>query len=209
MTLLNQVQFAARHGVTQPTVWAWKKRGWLVLDPDSQLVDAEASDAVLAKHRDPNDGRTQRAKKAALERTAETAPEPVHPVLAGLFGPPMAQQALPELEPPSPADIAALEAGSATTDEARRVKENFLALQAKQKFDEDEGSKVRIDLARTVLFEAAQAVRNSWLGWPTDVGPLIAADLGIDVDRVVPALTRYVHQHLTELGEPSGDFGSR
>jgi len=215
VTHLNQRQYAERHGVAQPTVWAWVKKGWLVMAPDGKLIDAEQSDAKLAQYRDPNDPRSFRGSRTTSKRTTPLAPE-VHPVLAGLFQPSVTGQALaalaatpPEPEPPSPADIALLESGSATTEEARRIKENFLALQAKQKFDEEEGSKVLLDVARGALFECAQATRNAWMSWPTDVGPLIAADLGIEVDKVVPVLTKYVHQHLSELGEPDGEFGRR
>ena len=58
------------------------------------------------------------------------------------------------------------------------------------------------EVAEKILFEQARASRDAWLNWPTRVGPLLAADLGLEADRVVGALTEYVHKHISQLGEP-------
>lgn len=67
---------------------------------------------------------------------------------------------------------------------------------------------VDIELAEQVLFNSARATRDAWLNWPSRVGPLLAADLGLDADRVSEALTRYVREQLEELGEPEADFAA-
>lgn len=70
------------------------------------------------------------------------------------------------------------------------------------------GALVEIEVAQQVLFENARAARDAWLNWPSRVGPLIAAALGVEADLVLQALTPHVHQQLADLGEPEADFTS-
>ncbi|MEB0154013.1 hypothetical protein QN371_13390, partial [Pseudomonas sp. CCC4.3] len=60
-------------------------------------------------------------------------------------------------------------------------------------------------VAENILFEQARASRDAWLNWPTRIGPLVAADLGLEADRIVDTLTNYVHQHLQQLGQPENE----
>lgn len=90
--------------------------------------------------------------------------------------------------------------------EAERIKENYLALLKKLEYELKEGSLVELTVAAKVLFEASRAARDSWLNWPSRVGPLVAADLGLEADRVTEVLTRYVHEQIEQLGEPAADF---
>jgi hypothetical protein len=69
------------------------------------------------------------------------------------------------------------------------------------------GDLISAEVAAGVLFEEFRAARDNWLNWPSSVAPHMAADLGVDIDKLVEVLTRYVHDHLSELGEPDGDFG--
>lgn len=92
--------------------------------------------------------------------------------------------------------------------EAERIKENFLALLKKLEYEQKQGQLVDVELAERVLFESARADRDSWLNWPARVGPLIAADLGLEADRVTEILTEHVHKHVTQLGEPDPDFAA-
>jgi hypothetical protein len=63
-----------------------------------------------------------------------------------------------------------------------------------------------IEVAEAVLFEQARAIRDAWMNWPSRVGPLIAAELGISPDPVLEALNKYVQQQLQDLGEPDADW---
>ena len=94
--------------------------------------------------------------------------------------------------------------GEASHDyaEALRRKENYLALLRQLEYENKSGSLVELEVAEEILFEQARASRDAWLNWPTRVGPLLAADLGLEADRVVGALTEYVHKHISQLGEP-------
>lgn len=91
--------------------------------------------------------------------------------------------------------------------EAERVKENGIALKHMLDARRKAGELVDIETARTVLFETARAARDAWLSWPSRVGPLIAAQLGLQPEPVIEALTAHVHQQLADLGEPEDDFG--
>lgn len=90
--------------------------------------------------------------------------------------------------------------------EALRRKENYLALLRQLEFEQKSGALVDLSLAERVLFEGARAQRDAWLSWPSKVGPLLAADFGLEADRVTGALTEHVHKHIAQLGEPDVHF---
>lgn len=90
--------------------------------------------------------------------------------------------------------------------EAIRIKENFNALLKQLEYEQKSGSLVDLDVARTALFNGARAARDSWLNWPMRVGPKIAADLGLEADRVTEVLLEHVHQQIADLGDPDAHF---
>ncbi|PMQ04173.1 hypothetical protein DyAD56_15910 [Dyella sp. AD56] len=90
--------------------------------------------------------------------------------------------------------------------QALERKENYLALLRKLEYEEKSGALVSLELAERALFEGARAARDAWLNWPARVGPLIAADLGLEADLVTEALTQHVHKHIGQLGEPDVHF---
>ncbi|WP_336974187.1 hypothetical protein [Sphingobium aromaticiconvertens] len=94
----------------------------------------------------------------------------------------------------------------ADTVMAERIKENALAAKHLLAARKDAGSLIDIDLARSVLFEGQRAQRDAWINFPTKVGPMLAAELGVDADKVVEVLAVHVHQQLSDLGEPEADF---
>jgi hypothetical protein len=80
---------------------------------------------------------------------------------------------------------------------------------AQLEYERKSGSLVELDTATAILFEEFRAQRDAWLNWPTRVGPILAADLGVEADRVVEALTAHVHKHIAQLGEPEANFSER
>ena len=92
------------------------------------------------------------------------------------------------------------------TGEAERIKENALAAKHLIAARKDAGDLVEVARAETLFFNAARSWRDIWMGFPTRVGPLLAADLGIETDKVVEALTIHVQEQLEQLGQPSADF---
>ena len=89
---------------------------------------------------------------------------------------------------------------------AERIKENALAAKHLIAARKDAGNLVEIETAKLVLFETQRSQRDAWLNFPTRIGPLLAAELEIEADKVVEALTAHVHQQLDDLGEPEANF---
>jgi hypothetical protein len=94
-------------------------------------------------------------------------------------------------------------------DEERRMKEVYLVLLNRLEFEQKSGALIELDAASTILFEEFRAQRDTWLNWPAKIGPLVAADLGVDADKVTQVLSGYVHKQVAELGEPQADFAER
>jgi hypothetical protein len=92
--------------------------------------------------------------------------------------------------------------------QALQNKENYLALLRQLEFEQKSGELIELSMAERVLFEGARAQRDAWLNWPARVGAMIAADLGLEADRVTEILTTHVHKHIEQLGEPDVDFRS-
>lgn len=91
--------------------------------------------------------------------------------------------------------------------EALRVKENYLAMLRQLEFEQKSGALIELTAAQSILFEAFRAQRDAWLNWPVRIGPVLAAELGIEeADRVTEALTAHVHKQLSDLGEPDVNF---
>ncbi|MFT4117474.1 hypothetical protein [Bradyrhizobium sp.] len=84
---------------------------------------------------------------------------------------------------------------------AQRVKENFLARQRAREFEVDCGRLVDRAAANKAFFDQARELRDAWLAWPVRVVTLMASDLEVDDRKLVEVLTKYVRQHLEELGD--------
>jgi hypothetical protein len=195
---MKQSEFASLHGVSRKTVTKWKERGWLVFAGDE--VNVEESNKLLKRYRrdgipvvtepasKPSRGNkrqsvTQAAKGVTLE-AGESAGDAANRILSG--------------------NVELLD-----FDEARCFKENYLGLMAQLEYERKSGSLVELDTATAILFEEFRAQRDAWLNWPTRVGPILAADLGVEADRVVETLTAHVHKHIAQLGEPEANFSER
>ncbi|WP_260927389.1 hypothetical protein [Novosphingobium sp. 9] len=94
------------------------------------------------------------------------------------------------------------------TGDAEQIKENALAAKHLIAARKDAGDLVEVARAETIFFEAARSWRDIWLGFPTRVGPMLAADLDLETDKVVEALTVYVQKELEQLGTPEGNFAA-
>ena len=223
--LVNVKEFAERHGVARKTVYEWEVRGWIVRE--GRLVDMEESDARVARYRDrfsdnvintlppppvrlPKPPKPEPVPKPPKPPKPEPVPKPPKPPKPAPVPKPE-----PVVLPPLPSrahfvddlDPTALTEGRATTEEARRVKENFIALGKKLEYEQDSGNLIDVEVAKRLLFDEFRAVRNHWLGWPAKDAARIAADLGVEADLVTEVLIRYVHRHTVAISEPSASFG--
>lgn len=198
--LVSQADFARMHSVSRKTVTTWKSRNWLIFEGD--LVDVAASNALLKKYRTTGAGTFQeQAAPGNTGNKGNSQPAPAQPPIDLLPGETV-EQAAERLT------SANLLAAKCDVEEAKRIKENYLALLHKLDFEKKSGSLIELDVAQHVLFDEFRRSRDAWMNWPTRIGPLVAADLGIEADVAVRILTEHVHKHLTSLGEPEGDFST-
>lgn len=208
MTLVSQSDFAASHGVSRKTATKWKQAGRLVFV--GEKVDVEASDALL---RDGKLGRFKDAdgvtetvtlgNKASAEGGNSAAPGGGDVAARATLPPLDLDAAGPDLEQ----FIQSVLAGQFYTQAgAERVKENAIALKHVLAVRKEAGEVIDIETAESAFFEIFRSERDGWMTWPSRIGPLLAADLDMPADKVVEVLTRYVHEHLEDLGEKEPDF---
>ena len=186
---MNQSDFAKLHNVSRKTVTMWKSRGWLIMSGDD--IDVAASNAQLEKYR------------KTVNRPSKN--DVIPPAKKNITPTPQVVNDPDESGTPSLENIAKefiLENGAELSlDEARRVKENYLALLTKLEFQQKDGQLIEMTVAEEVLFNAFRQQRDSWLNWPSRVAPLMAADLGVPADRMTEVLIEHVHKHISVLGE--------
>ena len=147
MTVCSQAEFARMHGVSKKSVTGWKARGWLVMD--GKGVDVEASNEVLKKYRRDGLPVTQAGNdEVTVERhDDETAAEAAERIVLSL----------------SPHSY----------DEARRIKENYLALLNQLEYDQKSGAVVAVtDVAGAVGATLAK-VRTRLLAIPAEQAPRV------------------------------------
>ncbi|EPC5167943.1 hypothetical protein NEE60_004716 [Salmonella enterica] len=184
---MNQAEFARRHGVSRKTVTQWKERGWLVMN--GREIDVEASEIMLEKYR-----------KTVIREDVLPEEERMSPTDDDAYQDDGSGE---DMSPDKVAERIMMATGATMSlDEARRVKENYLALLTKLEYQQKEGELVDLTEAKEVLFTCARQSRDAWMNWPARVAPLMAADLDIPADRMTEVLTEHVHKHISLLGEP-------
>ena len=209
---MNRTEYAKRWGVTGGAVSNWIAKGWVVIEPETKLVNVEISDRNLQLFRNAHDGRRNNKRRApppvaVPEGVTPVNPAEVQPIIAPQFQPtfPLLLEPPPPPNPPPgtvPAEEWAPNGAAMSRDEAERVKANFLALKAKHDHERALEQTVDVAAVKTLFFELSRAAREAWLRWPADAAPLIAADLGFEnVDLVVQVLTAHVHEQLTRMGD--------
>jgi hypothetical protein len=206
MTTCSLTQFAAQHRASKQAATKWKTRGVLVFSGD--LVDVEASDrrmrdAGLGRFRQESTDATpvdaQRGSVDTRDRPVDRRPPRVDAPAAIETG---------DDDPVGVDDfLADLALGRFRPQvDAQKIKENALAARQLLNLRRDSGELIEIERASTLFFELARQQRDAWLTWPTRIGPMVAADLGVDTAKVVETLTAHVQEQLEAIGEPGPDF---
>ncbi|KVN27333.1 hypothetical protein WJ63_14265 [Burkholderia pyrrocinia] len=186
MAFMKQSEFADLCGVSRQAVLNWKREGKLVMQ--GARVDVDASLARL--------GRVRRGGSPVQVPAGQDAVVDI------------------EMQPGESLDQAAerlageIDIDGTSFDEARRIKEVYLALLHRLDFEKKSGALVELDTASAVLFEEFRAQRDAWLNWPAKVGPLIASELGLEADKITAVLVAHVHKQIAQLGEPEVQFGN-
>jgi hypothetical protein len=86
--------------------------------------------------------------------------------------------------------------------DAQKLKENYIA--RKHHLDYLAKCRAVVDrrAAEDAFFALARQIRDAWTTWAPRISTLLAAELNTDAALLSEALSRHVHQHLSELGEP-------
>ncbi|RBL87939.1 hypothetical protein DDE05_00530 [Streptomyces cavourensis] len=169
---MNQAEFAARHDVSRKTVTQWKKRGWLVFQGD--LVDVKASDELIAKYR--RDGATPIDAAVTSHVThAEGNNAGNTPGNNEGNATPAVEISIGEEETAAQAaERIVLAAGAdMSMDEARRVKENYLALLNQLEYDQKSGLVVMVSEVAALVGADYAKVRTRLLAIPAERAPQI------------------------------------
>lgn len=202
MPFVSVTAYAKLHGVSKGAAQKWQARGLLKFADGK--VDVEASDRTLAHAgvgRFAPGGIGSRSKAATGSRVAT---EPVAAEVAGLAAELLGAAEFHEGLAPALIAFADGLASGTVVDliTAQTYKENGLALLRILDARKRANELVEMADAEAVIFEMFRLQRDAWLNFPARIGPIIAADLGLDPDRVVEVLTSHVHQQLANLGEP-------
>lgn len=205
MALVSMSAFGEMHGASKQAVSKWKAKGALKIVDGK--IDVEASDRLMLHHglgrfSEPSTRASTVNRQPSTQTPASTGLAQEISDLAADVGDEFAN--LPGLQ----RFVAVIAAGGySNAVEAETVKQNALAL--KHLLDARVKANELCDIAdaETALFEAARAARDVWMGFPDRIGPSMAAELGIEPEKLVEALTVHVHQQLAEMGEPENPFG--
>lgn len=182
MALLNQAKFAEMHGVSRKTVTGWKTRGWLVLEGGQ--VDVEASNALLTKHRP---GGVQAVTQPAPgNKSGNTGNKP----------PKVTVEDGESIE--DAAQRAAESSGEILTlDEARLMKEKYLAFLNRLQYDKESGLVVEAAQVAAAVGEEYAKVRTRLLSIPAEQAPYLHRLK--TVTEVQDALQQMITDALEEL----------
>lgn len=164
------------------------------------LADRKANLNLSQSRRKPGKG-----KGPAASRTAQAKSGPSDATKGG----PDATKPRPDATGGDDEDLQLEDGRLVTFSQAQRIKENYLARQRALDFEVAAGRLVDRAAATKVFFDKARQFRDAWMGWPARIAILMAADLGVEDRKLVEVLTKYVRQHLTELGEPAAPEFSR
>mgnify|MGYP000673945293 CR=1 FL=1 len=191
--LISQAEHAKRCGVSRVAVTKWKAAGRLVFVGD--LVDHEASYKGESWHAGVKKSRQEPAAAAPAQKPAKTrkaAAEPPKTVL-----PPAPPADAPQVGP----------AGSTALKEAVTRKEEFAGRLRELEFLKQSGQLVDRDAAARVQFDQGRLVRDKLLNFAPAECNFMAAELGIEADKLAQVLTKYVHKLISSLAEPPAKLG--
>lgn len=190
MALIKQAAFAELHGVSRKAVTTWKKRGWLVFQAD--LVDVDASNELLKKYRPAGiDSVTQTVTRSEQGNKPRAAKNEVTRVT--IEAGESAERAAVRLLVDTGAEM--------SIDEAKRVKENYLALLNQLEYDKESALVVAAsEVAKAVGAEYAK-VRTRLLAIPAEQAPRLHRLRS--VNEVQDCLRELIQEALEELTKDS------
>jgi len=188
---MNQSDFARLHGVSRKTVTTWKARGWLVLAGED--IDVDASNANLERFRKTV---TRPEKKAAGNKQGnKTGNSSPGNKSGNKNGKEVAESPAKTVE-----RMIAEHGVTMTLDEARQMKENFLALLTQLEYDIKSGQVLPYkDMIEAVGNEYAR-MRTRLIAIAPEHGPRLRVLASTTNDaEFVQALQEVVYEAMEEL----------
>ncbi|MCU6263599.1 RNA polymerase subunit sigma-70 [Serratia ureilytica] len=188
---MNQSDFAKLHGVSRKTVTTWKARGWLVLAGDD--IDVEASNANIERFRKTV---TRPEKKPAGNKQGNKTGNRSSGNKSGNKN----DQDLAESPTKTVERMIAEHGVTMTLDEARQMKENFLALLTQLEYDIKSGQVLAYkDMIEAVGNEYAR-MRTRLIAIAPEHGPRLRVLASTTNDaEFVQALQEVVYEAMEEL----------
>lgn len=188
---MNQSDFAKLHGVSRKTVTTWKARGWLVLAGDD--IDVEASNANIERFRKTV---TRPEKKPAGNKQGnKTGNRPSGNKSGNKNDKDLAESPTKTVE-----RMISENGVTMTLDEARQMKENFLALLTQLEYDIKSGQVLPYkDMIEAVGNEYAR-MRTRLIAIAPEHGPRLRVLASTTNDaEFVQALQEVVYEAMEEL----------
>ncbi|MCC8466674.1 RNA polymerase subunit sigma-70 [Photorhabdus bodei] len=182
---MNQSEFAKLHGVSRKTVTQWKARGWLVLDGDD--IDVDASNANVERYRKSvtrpdkkttgnkqgnKSGNRSQGNKSDSGRT-ESPTKIVERMIAE-------------------------KGATMTLDEARTLKENFLALLTQLEYEIKSGQVLPYKDMIEAVGQEYSRMRTRLIAIAPEHGPRLRV-LASTTNDFVQALQEVVYEAMEEL----------
>lgn len=188
---MNQSDFAKLYGVSRKTVTTWKARGWLVLAGDD--IDVEASNANIERFRKTV---TRPEKKPAGNKQGNKTGNRSSGNKSGNKN----DKDLAESPTKTVERMIAEHGVSMTLDEARQMKENFLALLTQLEYDIKSGQVLPYkDMIEAVGNEYAR-MRTRLIAIAPEHGPRLRGLASTTNDaEFVQALQEVVYEAMEEL----------
>ena len=181
---LSEREYARHAGVSRGCVQKARSSGRLVLYLDGS-IDAASSDALRLQATDPS---KQRGRHATFAK-------PVPQEALGAVADTLREQGMP-----------ASTAGGLTFLQARTANEVMKAQLRRIELAKKKSELVDRARATALVFRLARQERDAWIGWPSRVAALIAAELGINAHAMQTVLEKHVREHLVSLSEIRPDF---
>jgi alkylated DNA nucleotide flippase Atl1 len=188
---MNQSDFAKLHGVSRKTVTSWKARGWLVLAGDD--IDVEASNANIERFRKTV---TRPEKKEAGNKQGNKTGNRSSGNKSGNKN----DKDLPESATKTVERMIVEHGVTMSLDEARQMKENFLALLTQLEYDIKSGQVLPYkDMIEAVGNEYAR-MRTRLIAIAPEHGPRLRVLASTTNDaEFVQALQEVVYEAMEEL----------
>ncbi|PHM60654.1 DNA-directed RNA polymerase sigma-70 factor [Xenorhabdus stockiae] len=184
---MNQSEFAKLHGVSRKTVTTWKARGWLVMTDDD--IDVEASNANIERYRKTV---TRREKKAKGNTQGNNK--------GNKSG--NKQGNRPEVDTPAKIveRILTERGADMTLDEARTMKENYLALLTQHEYDLKSGQVLPWQDMIDAVRQQYARLRTRLIAIAPEHGPRLRALATTSTDtEFVAALQEIIYEAMEEL----------